>query len=209
MSEARYAVGIDLGTTHCVMAAVDLTASDQDGWWNGSKPIPQLTAPGSVEERPMLPSFLYLPHPDELRPEDRTCRGANRSRSWSANWRGTWAAALRSGWWPAPKAGCVIPAWIGARRFCRPKRRRSGTGVAVASVDPLSGASAGRLGSQHPDAPLPEQDVVLTVPASFDPGGARTDRRSGGGGRFGPSGVAGRAAGGVVSLDSGGAGRLA
>jgi hypothetical protein len=33
MSEARYAVGIDLGTTHCVMAAVDLTASDRDGWW--------------------------------------------------------------------------------------------------------------------------------------------------------------------------------
>ena len=31
MSEARYAVGIDLGTTHCVMAAVDLTAEEQDG----------------------------------------------------------------------------------------------------------------------------------------------------------------------------------
>ena len=30
MTEARYAVGIDLGTTHCVMAAVDLAASDHD-----------------------------------------------------------------------------------------------------------------------------------------------------------------------------------
>ncbi|HUM92725.1 MAG TPA: Hsp70 family protein, partial [Candidatus Competibacter sp.] len=63
MSDARYAVGIDLGTTHCVMAAVDLTASDQDDVAQWTVSIPQLTAPGAVEERPMLPSFLYLPHP--------------------------------------------------------------------------------------------------------------------------------------------------
>jgi len=30
MSEARFAIGIDLGTTHCVLAAVDLQASDLD-----------------------------------------------------------------------------------------------------------------------------------------------------------------------------------
>ncbi|MGB2682015.1 MAG: Hsp70 family protein, partial [Candidatus Competibacter sp.] len=72
MSEARYAVGIDLGTTHCVMAAVDLTAEDVDGAMQWSVSVPQLTAPGAVEERPMLPSFLYLPHPDELKPDDRT-----------------------------------------------------------------------------------------------------------------------------------------
>ena len=71
MSEARYAVGIDLGTTHCVMAAVDLTASDRDEVVEGIEPIPQLTGPGAVEDRLMLPSFLYLPHPDELRAEDR------------------------------------------------------------------------------------------------------------------------------------------
>ena len=29
-------------------------------------PIPQLTAPGSVESPDLLPSFLYLPHPSEL-----------------------------------------------------------------------------------------------------------------------------------------------
>ena len=48
MSEARYAVGIDLGTTHCVMAAVDLIASDRDEVVEGIEAIPQLTAPGSV-----------------------------------------------------------------------------------------------------------------------------------------------------------------
>ena len=71
MNTARYTVGIDLGTTHCVLAAVDLASSDGDEVVERIELVPQLTAPGAVEERPMLPSFLYLPHPDELRPEDR------------------------------------------------------------------------------------------------------------------------------------------
>lgn len=92
MSEARYAVGIDLGTTHCVMAAIDLNMSDGDEVVDHIELIPQLTAPGSVEERPVLPSFLYLPHPDELRPEKiAPCRGVSRSRWWLANWLGAWA----------------------------------------------------------------------------------------------------------------------
>ena len=33
---------------------------------HGVLPIPQLTAPGAVEAQPLLPSFLYLPHADEL-----------------------------------------------------------------------------------------------------------------------------------------------
>ena len=48
-------VGIDLGTTNCAMS------------WHGLNdlsaevvPIPQLTAPGIIEERPLLPSFLYM-----------------------------------------------------------------------------------------------------------------------------------------------------
>jgi hypothetical protein len=31
-------------------------------------PIPQLSGPGTVEALPLLPSFMYLPHPDELAP---------------------------------------------------------------------------------------------------------------------------------------------
>ena len=68
MSKARYAVGIDLGTTHCVISCLDLELSDLDDIVQEVVDIPQLTAPGSVEERPVLPSFIYLPHPDELDP---------------------------------------------------------------------------------------------------------------------------------------------
>ena len=63
---ARYSVGIDLGTTHCVLSYVDLNASDGDNVVQHVLAIPQLTAPGTVDERNQLPSFLYLAHEDEL-----------------------------------------------------------------------------------------------------------------------------------------------
>ena len=66
MSEPRFSIGIDLGTTHCALAYVDITASDGEKTSYGVLDIPQLTAPGTVEAAPLLPSFLYLPHADEL-----------------------------------------------------------------------------------------------------------------------------------------------
>ena len=71
-SPARYAIGIDLGTTHCALAYVDLQASDGEATSYGVLDVPQLTAPGAVESLPLLPSFLYLPHADELAPGDLT-----------------------------------------------------------------------------------------------------------------------------------------
>src|SRR5437763_4095052 len=62
----RYAIGIDLGTTHSALSYVDLQASDGEKADQGVLPVPQLSAPGTVEALPLLPSFMYLPHPDEL-----------------------------------------------------------------------------------------------------------------------------------------------
>ena len=72
MSEPRYAIGIDLGTTHCALSYVDLHASEGERVSQHVLPIPQLTAPGSIEERSLLPSFLYLPHASERAPGDLT-----------------------------------------------------------------------------------------------------------------------------------------
>ncbi|MFO1423920.1 MAG: Hsp70 family protein [Candidatus Competibacteraceae bacterium] len=170
MSKARYAVGIDLGTTHCVMAAVDLAASDRDDVAEGIEAIPQLTGPGSVEDRTMLPSFLYLPHPDELKPADRVL---------------PWGE-------PPPFVVGELARVLGGRTpirlvasakswLCHPgvDRRAAILPVEapeeVARVSPLQ-ATVRYLAHlraawdhQHPDAPLTDQEVVLTVPASFDP----------------------------------------
>jgi molecular chaperone DnaK (HSP70) len=51
----RHAIGIDLGTTNCALSWRNLEDGSGDV---GS--IPQLTAPGTIEERLLLPSFLYL-----------------------------------------------------------------------------------------------------------------------------------------------------
>jgi hypothetical protein len=66
MSEPRFSIGIDLGTTHCALSYVDLGACDGEQVTQHVLPIPQLTAPGSVESLGLLPSFIYLPHASEL-----------------------------------------------------------------------------------------------------------------------------------------------
>ena len=84
VSEPRFAVGIDLGTTNCAVSCAELARADRDRAVVETMAIPQLTAPGSVEERQLLPSFLYLPHSDEFSPEDlalpweRRCRRPRR-----------------------------------------------------------------------------------------------------------------------------------
>jgi len=59
----KYIVGIDLGTTNSVVAYVPAEGEDAS---IDVLPIAQLIAPGTVEERPALPSFLYLPAEGEL-----------------------------------------------------------------------------------------------------------------------------------------------
>ncbi|HEY2785377.1 MAG TPA: Hsp70 family protein, partial [Fimbriiglobus sp.] len=63
----RYLIGIDLGTTNCALAYVDLKEKPGPA---GPKlhafPVPQLVAAGQVREQTLLPSFLYLPGPHDL-----------------------------------------------------------------------------------------------------------------------------------------------
>src|SRR5262245_6731253 len=58
---ARHTVGIDLGTTNCALAFREL--SDGSG---EIVSVPQLTAPGVVDERLLLPSFIYVAKEEEF-----------------------------------------------------------------------------------------------------------------------------------------------
>ncbi|MGH7964221.1 MAG: Hsp70 family protein, partial [Candidatus Binatia bacterium] len=67
MTIPRYIVGIDLGTTNCVVAYVDTQQADgADSPPIQLLQIPQLVTAGNVEERDLLPSFLYLPSGHEF-----------------------------------------------------------------------------------------------------------------------------------------------
>ena len=80
MSAPRYAIGIDLGTTHSALAFVDLSAGDGQALGAEVMAVPQLSAPGTVEALPLLPSFLYLPHADELAPGELTLPWSSEAR---------------------------------------------------------------------------------------------------------------------------------
>ncbi|MGD9249863.1 MAG: Hsp70 family protein [Desulfobacterales bacterium] len=61
MRDAKYIVGIDLGTTNSILA---YTAADEESRETAEikvLEIPQLVGPGAVAAQEMLPSFIYLP----------------------------------------------------------------------------------------------------------------------------------------------------
>ncbi|RZA31733.1 MAG: Hsp70 family protein, partial [Lysobacteraceae bacterium] len=169
---ARYAIGIDLGTTHSALSYVDLQASDGEKTVDGVLPVPQLSGPGTVEALPLLPSFLYLPHPDELAPGETAL-------PWSPGGEGFIAGEM------ARSRGATTPIRLVSSAkswLSHPSVDRRAAILPhdapeeVTRVSPLD-ASTRYLAhlrqawnAAHPDAPFEEQQVTVTIPASFDPG---------------------------------------
>ncbi len=169
----RYAIGIDLGTTHNALSWVDLAASDGEATEHGVLPLPQLTAPGTVESLPLLPSFLYLPHADELAPGELSLPWANGS---DEGQQVVGEMARRRGAATPIRLVSSAKSWL-----CHPGVDRraailpADAPAEVARVSPLQ-ASVHYLehlrhawDQAHPDAPFAAQDVTVTIPASFDP----------------------------------------
>ncbi|SAK99422.1 Hsp70 family protein [Caballeronia ptereochthonis] len=169
---ARYSVGIDLGTSNTVVAYAEAGSNDIRVF-----EIEQLVGPGEVTARPLLPSLRYHPAPGELEAGD-----------------------LQLPWPPASADDDAPPAVIGrlartlgaqvpGRLVSSAKSWLShasvdrvapilpwGAGDDVWKISPVA-ASASYLAhvraawnQRFPDAPLETQDLVLTVPASFDEG---------------------------------------
>ena len=170
MSTPRFAIGIDLGTTHSALAFTDLAASDGEKTVHGVLEVPQLTAPGAVEGQSLLPSFLYLPHAAEIAPGDL-----------DLPWIGGQDYVVGQ---LARQLGATTPIRLVASAkswLCHPGVDRRAAILPndappeVARVSPLE-ASIRYLShlreawdSAHPEAPFREQDVTVTIPASFDP----------------------------------------
>lgn len=168
---ARYAIGIDLGTTHSALSYVDLQASDGEKAVDAVLPIPQLTAPGTIEALPLLPSFLYLPHPDEMPADERAL-------PWSQGEETAVAGEM------ARSRGATTPIRLVSSAkswLCHPGVDRRSAILPqdapdeVTRVSPLT-ASTRYLehlrqawNAAHPEAPFDQQSVTVTIPASFDP----------------------------------------
>lgn len=170
MSEPRYAIGIDLGTTHCALSYVDIAASDGEKASQGVLEISQLTTPGAVEELVLLPSFLYLPHPSELAPGDL-------SLPWTAEQDFAVGELARGRGATTPiRLVSSAKSWL-----CHPGVDRraailpNDAPTEVPRISPLETAMRylahlrDAWNHAQPDAPFGEQEVTVTIPASFDP----------------------------------------
>ena len=178
----KYIVGIDLGTTNSAMAGCKATATGEESPIE-VRSIPQLVNPNEVAERTLLPSFLYIPGELDF-PK----------------------GSLTLPWEPEPKF--VIGELARKRGAESPKRLiasakswLSYSGVDrnapilpwqasedVPKLSPVEASSqflqylrtvwdSGAVGERG-ELALAEQDVLLTVPASFDEEARELTRRA-------------------------------
>src|SRR6185312_8418682 len=143
-------IGIDLGTTNSALAYIDST-EEADYPTIHVLDVPQYVAQGRVEARRTLPSFLYLGDQEYVGVFAREqgalvpTRSVHSAKSWLSNPEVDRTAKILP--WDAQEAGRVLsPVEVSTRILNH---------LAVAWTE-----------QQH--SPIAEQNVVLTVPASFD-----------------------------------------
>jgi hypothetical protein len=166
-AEPEYVVGIDLGTTHSALAYAKIGAE-------GARPtvlrVPQLTGPGEVSPLELLPSFIYVAHQSD---------GAQ-ALPWDGERRFAVGEYARQRGSDAPaRVISSAKSWL-----CHPGVDRRGPILPLGApddIDKISPVEAARRILQHLGEAwdrevargsealrLAAQQIVLTVPASFD-----------------------------------------
>ena len=151
LTRNAFIVGIDLGTTNSAVMSIDLSAGVGE---IESFPLFQKTAPGESDNRLTLPSFLFIePSGDvEVGAYARDFGALQPGRLiWSAK---SWLCHSQ-----VDRTAAFLP-WKASDD--------------VKKMSPVDAQSqylkfiADRWNDAHPNAPLDKQDIVITLPASFD-----------------------------------------
>ncbi len=170
MAPSRFVVGIDLGTTNSALAYVDTGAAEPAHVQSFA--IPQVVNPGAVEERPLLPSFLYLPGDGEQPagalklPWDgnRDYAVGEFARNFGSQVPTRLVASAKSwlGHAGVDRKSAILP-------FRAPENVKCISPVEAATriLKHLAEAWNASM-AKVPDHRLELQEIVLTVPASFD-----------------------------------------
>ncbi len=164
-----YIVGIDLGTSNTVVAYAAPGRQDVELF-----EIEQLVGPGQVAARPLLPSLRYHPAAGEISPGDLQLPWP---ASDSITALVTGRLALDLGAQVPGRLVASAKSWLSHAAVDRLAPILPwGADAEVAKVSPVV-ASASYLAHvraawlhRFPKAPLDQQQVILTVPASFDEG---------------------------------------
>jgi molecular chaperone DnaK (HSP70) len=170
---SRYVVGIDLGTTNCALAYVDTSAQGEQHPHPVLMPIPQVINPGTVEERSLLPSFLYLPKSGEV-PAGSLKLPWDTGRDYAVG-----EYARKQGSLVETRLVSSAKSWLCHTGIDRKApilpwkapegdRRVSPLEATKLYLKHLAEAWNKRMAGDNAELRLEHQDVVLTVPASFD-----------------------------------------
>ncbi|MEM1282080.1 MAG: Hsp70 family protein [Chlamydiota bacterium] len=166
-TNAKYIIGIDLGTTNSTLA---YTSADEDTPQIHQFSIPQITAKGTQGEETSLPSFIYLPLDEELEtktvavdwdPERQYCVGVH------ARVRG---GELSERLIASPKSW-LCHSGIDRRESILPITQEDEE-VKKSPLDSIALILQHLKESwnqQFTDHPFDQQQILITVPASFDP----------------------------------------
>ncbi|HEY0172257.1 MAG TPA: Hsp70 family protein [Pyrinomonadaceae bacterium] len=171
--DTRFIVGIDLGTTNTALAQFDTGAPEESATIT-VEPVPQLTNPNEVEERTLLPSFLYVPgeldfpkgalalpwdrDPHVFAGELARKRGAENPTRLVASAK-SWLSYAA-----VDRASAILP-WGAPEEV----RKLSPVEASAEYLRHLRHAWDGRVNAKkNPELALAAQQILLTVPASFD-----------------------------------------
>ena len=171
MPESKFVIGIDLGTTNSALAYAASGGVDDPYALPGANlfPIAQVVNPGEVREEALLPSSLYLPGATDFP-----------AGSLALPWNDDPAFVVG---YLAQKRGVENP----GRLVSSAKSWLSHSGVdrtspllpvnapeGVQKISPVEASlryldhMRSAWNDKHPGAPFEQQEVLVTVPASFD-----------------------------------------
>ncbi len=174
MADPRYVVGIDLGTTNSVVAWTQSSVEKGEHPEIRVFDIPQLTAPGTVDKSQTLPSFVLLPGPHDV-PE------GGLALPWDPDSARAVGAFARD-------RGAEIPhrlissakSWLANHRVDRnekilpwgaeepPQGKLSPVEASAAVLSHIRNAWNHEMAGEEEKILLEDQEIFLTVPASFD-----------------------------------------
>jgi hypothetical protein len=168
--QTRFVVGIDLGTTNSALAYVDTGAGTPKVQ---TFAVPQVVNPGEVAERSLLPSSLYLPGPGEQPAgslklpwdADRDYCVGEFAKNFGAKVPTRLVASAKS-WLCHPGADRKAP--ILPFRAGENDRRISPLEACVRYLKHFAEAWNHGMAKGMADHRLEAQEIILTVPASFD-----------------------------------------
>jgi molecular chaperone DnaK (HSP70) len=171
VAASRFVVGIDLGTTNSALAYFDTGAGDEPALQHLK--IPQVVQPGVVDERALLPSFLYLPGPNE-QPAGSLDLPWDKGRDYAVG-----EFARQFGSQVPTRLVASAKSWLSYAGVDRrqpllpwkaPETARHVSPVQATTLylKHLVDAWNYLIAKDVADHRLENQDIILTVPASFD-----------------------------------------